>query len=149
MNFNISGSGMSVLCSLALRMLTQIGLQESLKIYQDNFKDGNDEKMTKIFDRTTKTGRIATIYSLNTHETFRVQDDFIKRVLMAIFLTRCLRKANFFSTESKKDELYSEFYIYIIFVIIQIDTIIKLVIVLLQKVINDVWRLSHLVLRLW
>uniref|UniRef100_A0AAR5QBJ1 Protein-lysine N-methyltransferase SMYD4 n=1 Tax=Dendroctonus ponderosae TaxID=77166 RepID=A0AAR5QBJ1_DENPD len=72
------GSGMSVLAHTSLRMITQFGLQRCLEIYRNKSKE--------------------KIYRLCTNSHLRSPEDFFQRTLMASFLLRCLRKANFFQT---------------------------------------------------
>lgn len=65
------GSGMSILCHLALRLVTQAGTPE-------------------------KAIEIANDLGLCAHAEHRNQEDYFRRTLMAAFLLRCLQKADFF-----------------------------------------------------
>ncbi|XP_044252306.1 SET and MYND domain-containing protein DDB_G0273589-like [Tribolium madens] len=70
------GSGMSVLSLMALRIITQQNLTQTLGIY--------DRKDTNA------------LYNLCTNETKRQNCDFLQRSLMAAFLLRCLQKSGYF-----------------------------------------------------
>ncbi|XP_075991128.1 SET and MYND domain containing, class 4, member 2 [Anticarsia gemmatalis] len=139
-----TGSGMSVLSHIALRMVTQAGLDTSLSIHtkhmsnelktvegavlndiegvakkskiksrkerlnrskkgiksftEKNFKE--DEEEGKVEDKMTFEEKLelkaAQIYSLCTHSEQRKGDDYLKRIVMAMFLTECLKKGGFF-----------------------------------------------------
>ncbi|KAL1375115.1 hypothetical protein pipiens_017691 [Culex pipiens pipiens] len=67
------GSGMSVLCHLALRLVTQAG---------------TPEKAIELGAELKRT--------LCAHEDRREPSDYFQRTLMAAFLLRCLQKAEFF-----------------------------------------------------
>nr|CAH7752679.1 unnamed protein product [Callosobruchus chinensis] len=75
------GSGMSILSHTALRMVTQIPLDDCLRIY----KNRSNEK----------------IYALCTNAEKRSGEDFLQRTLMAAFLLKCLQKSGYFG-ESRK-----------------------------------------------
>ncbi|XP_026758379.1 SET and MYND domain-containing protein 4 [Galleria mellonella] len=143
------GSGMSILTHIALRMVTQAGLETSLLIHskyitnQVKTVEGaalNDiegvSKKSKIRSRKERLNRskkglksftdrvkdddnieeleykmesnmnleekmelkAAEIYSLCTHSQERKGNDYLKRMIMAMFLTECLKKAGFFKT---------------------------------------------------
>ncbi|XP_038216468.1 SET and MYND domain-containing protein 4-like [Zerene cesonia] len=141
------GSGMSILSHIALRMVTQAGLDTSLQIHSTYIKNGaksvegtilNDiegskksrlksrkerlnrsKKYLKSFDDKNaidetkevneKTNGNDTlelaagqIYSLCTHSQLRKGSDYLKRVVMAMFLTECLKKGGFFSKLHKE-----------------------------------------------
>ncbi|KAL1494325.1 hypothetical protein ABEB36_009940 [Hypothenemus hampei] len=70
------GSGMSILGYTALRMVTQKGLAECLKIYKNRDKE--------------------PIYKLCTNSHLRSPEDFLQRTLMSTFLLRILQKSHFF-----------------------------------------------------
>lgn len=153
-----SGSGMSILSHIALRMVTQAGLATSLSIHSKylsnnektvegvvlndiegvtkkskiksrkerlnrakkglktlndkNVKDDNkntkEEEINKIDDKMTFEEKLelraAEIYSLCTHSEQRKGADYLKRVVMGMFLTECLRKAGIFK-KCEKDNL--------------------------------------------
>ncbi|XP_055636198.1 SET and MYND domain-containing protein 4 isoform X2 [Toxorhynchites rutilus septentrionalis] len=67
------GSGMSILCHLALRLITQAGSPEKAIEVGTEFRQ-----------------------SLCSHSEFRDPEDYFQRALMAAFLLRCLQKAEFF-----------------------------------------------------
>lgn len=73
------GSGVSVLCHLALRMITQKELKENLRLY------GNRKK--------------EHVFSLCTNREKRSPKDFFRRTVMASFLLRCLQKVGYFGEE--------------------------------------------------
>ncbi|KAK5640889.1 hypothetical protein RI129_009436 [Pyrocoelia pectoralis] len=74
------GSGMSVLCHLALRMVTQLSLKESLAKYEDKRP-----------------------FCTNSH--LRLPEDFLQRTLMTAFLLRCLQKSNYFIDGEANDDV--------------------------------------------
>lgn len=78
------GSGMSILCHICLRMVTQEGLENSLKKYKDKSSE--------------------PAMSLCTHEDKRQSKDFLQRTLMAVFLLRCLQKCEFFPDKKGNDD---------------------------------------------
>ncbi|XP_063891041.1 SET and MYND domain-containing protein 4 [Helicoverpa armigera] len=146
------GSGMSVLSHIALRMVTQAGLDTSLSIHskyvangiktvegavlndiegvakkskiksrkerlnrskkgiksftEKNFKDEDED--VKADDKMTIEEKLelraAQIYALCTHSAERKGEDCLKRIVMALFLTECLKKAGFFK-KCKQDNL--------------------------------------------
>ncbi|XP_062562629.1 SET and MYND domain-containing protein 4 [Armigeres subalbatus] len=65
------GSGMSILCHLALRLITQAGTAE-------------------------KAIEITKDLALCSHAEHRSHEDYFRRTLMAAFLLRCLQKSEFF-----------------------------------------------------
>lgn len=76
------GSGMSILCFIALRMITQ---ENSVEM-------------------AIKKGR-EVIHELCSHSKQRPPTDYLQRTVMSAFLLRILQKSNFFgrrSTESGK-----------------------------------------------
>ncbi|XP_050684054.1 SET and MYND domain-containing protein 4 [Leptidea sinapis] len=146
------GSGMSVLSHIALRMVTQAGLETSLSIHSSyisnqlkviegtvlNDIEGN-EKRSKMKSRKERLNRskkylksfedknnnnceevvknnedntsyhdhlemtAAQIYSLCTHSQLRKGSDYLKRIVMSMFLTECLKKGGFFNKLNKED----------------------------------------------
>ncbi|CAG4984739.1 unnamed protein product [Parnassius apollo] len=138
------GSGMSVLSHIALRMVTQAGLDTSLTIHSKHlFNDVktvesvalNDiegmPKKSKLKSRKERLNRsrkglntlndnntrdqendskpdeklnyneqlllrAAQVYSLCTHSRQRKGDDYLKRIVMAMFLTECLKRTDYF-----------------------------------------------------
>lgn len=76
------GSGMSVLCFLVLRIITQsVTVDNALRVGRELIKD------------------------LCTHSDRRLYDDYLQRCTMSAFLLRILQKAEFFgvrTTESGK-----------------------------------------------
>lgn len=144
-NFNlVPGSGMSILSHIALRMVTQAGLDTSLSIHakyisnevktvegavlndiegvakkskiksrkerlnrskkglksftEKNFKEEDDE--VKVEDKMSMEEKLelraAQTYALCTHSDQRKGEDYLKRTVMSLFLTECLKKAGFF-----------------------------------------------------
>ncbi|XP_044759990.1 SET and MYND domain-containing protein 4 [Coccinella septempunctata] len=74
------GSGVSVLCHLALRMITQKKLEENMRLYQNR--------------------REEHVFSLCTNKQKRTAKDFFRRTVMAAFLLRCLQKVGYFNDEN-------------------------------------------------
>ncbi|PSN41945.1 hypothetical protein C0J52_06418 [Blattella germanica] len=117
------GSGMSILCHLALRMITQNSLQ--------HFKDIKDSLQESFMEFSSKpgyyfinfiirmilsiysTGSYASIYNLVTHADRRPAEDFLHRTLMALFLLRCLQDTDFFPDNSKSSDSLNQDEIYI------------------------------------
>lgn len=132
---------MSVLSHIALRMVTQAGIDTSLSIHSKfltnevktiegtalndiegvskkskmksrkerlnrskkglkNFAEIKEEEEAKVDDKISLEERLelkaAQIYSLCTHWQQRKGSDYLKRVVMAMFLTECLKIAGFF-----------------------------------------------------
>ncbi|CAH4038989.1 unnamed protein product [Pieris brassicae] len=148
------GSGMSILSHIALRMITQAGLQTSLQIYSsyvnsgiksvegtivndiegsakksriksrkerlhrlrkyhNNFADQNVNCETKsVEDKGSYQDKLemtaAQIYSLCTHSISRKGRDYLKRVVMAMFLTECLKRGGFFNKLDMETEIKAE-----------------------------------------
>ncbi|CAL7952534.1 unnamed protein product [Xylocopa violacea] len=117
------GSGMSILSMLALRMVTQNGPSECLKI--SRALNRRDESTTTTTTTTEKEGRPASksakrrtrkkklregsscdlrAYDLVMHEKRRTAKDFFERSLMAAFLLRCLQRVGFFRQASEDNE---------------------------------------------
>lgn len=158
------GSGMSILSYVALRMVTQAGLDTSITIYSKYIdsdiktvdsvvlndiegvakkskmksrkerlnrnrrgskgqiildKEKNKENSTEIEGKEDKLSveealeiKAAQIYSLCTHSEQRKSDDYLKRIIMSMFLKECLKKANFFkkcNQENGQKCLYTPF----------------------------------------
>lgn len=79
--------------------------KKGLKTLNDkNVKDDKnakeEEALNKIDDKMTFEEKLelraAQIYSLCTHSEHRKGADYLKRVVMGMFLTECLRKAGMF-----------------------------------------------------
>ncbi|KAL4717714.1 hypothetical protein ACJJTC_000863 [Scirpophaga incertulas] len=137
------GSGMSILSHIALRIISQAGLDASLLIYSKYITNAsktlegailNDiegvTRKSKIKNRKERLNRskrglkifaekcedeghdvkvddkmnfqeklelkATQFYSLCTHSDQRKGQDYFKRVIMAMFLTKCLKKTGFF-----------------------------------------------------
>ncbi|XP_067005108.2 SET and MYND domain-containing protein 4 [Anabrus simplex] len=84
------GSGMSILCHVALRMVTQSGLEHFLKIKDSLATTG----------KTPSRDSYSAVYNLVTHSDKRPAEDFLHRTLMAIFLLKILKSSKFFKTTS-------------------------------------------------
>lgn len=158
--YSISGSGMSILSHIALRMVTQAGLDTSLSIHSkylssdvktvegsslndiegsakksklksrkerlNRSKKGlktlnetnskEDEPETKVDDKMSFKEKLelkaAQIYSLCTHSEQRKGSDYLKRIVMGMFLTECLKKAGFFKNCDKENASKSKFSCY-------------------------------------
>nr|CAD7439591.1 unnamed protein product [Timema bartmani] len=86
------GSGMSILCHVALRMVTQAGEQFFLDRRQDLTSHS-----TEILPPSDK---YLAVHNLVTHSNKRKPKELFQRTLMAVFLLKCLQKAGYFSTPS-------------------------------------------------
>lgn len=77
-------------------------------VKDDNKNAKEEEALNKIDDKMTFEEnlelRAAQIYSLCTHSEQRKGADYLKRVVMGMFLTECLRKAGIFK-KCEKDNL--------------------------------------------
>lgn len=140
---------MSILSHIALRMVTQAGLETSLQIHANclsneeptvegsslNDIEGSPKKSKmksrkerlnrtkkalKSFDKNFKEEsdepkaeekpslqeelelKAAQIYALCTHSELRKEDDYLKRIVVAMFLTECLKKADFFGKANQE-----------------------------------------------
>ncbi|XP_068618565.1 SET and MYND domain-containing protein 4 [Battus philenor] len=147
------GSGMSMLCHLALRMITQVDLKTNVSIHSkyllnstnpvENPSSNNVETVPKgprvrsrisrlerfqlgmdvlnnnspfdnnmTFELNNRQERIqdqsinnaSQVYTLCTHSAQRKGVDYLKRIVLAMFLTECLKKSNFF-IDCQADEL--------------------------------------------
>ncbi|XP_013162421.1 PREDICTED: SET and MYND domain-containing protein 4-like [Papilio xuthus] len=137
------GSGMSVLSHIALRMVTQVGLETSLAIYSKYLSSeeiSNNEvstnprkcKTRNRKERLTRSRmglgmvsdddvmkeaknsfedkqnellkRADEIYRLCTHSEKRNGDDYLKRIVIAMFLTECLKKSGFFKGDENEQQ---------------------------------------------
>lgn len=134
---------MSILSHIALRIVTQAGLDTTLSIYSKYFsnevkavegsvlndiegvtkkskmksrkerlnrtkkglkgfaeKNKEDDAEIKVEDKMNLKEKLelkaAQFYSLCSHSEQRKGGDYLKRVVMAMFLTECLRKSGFF-----------------------------------------------------
>ncbi|KAL0902216.1 hypothetical protein ABMA27_000140 [Loxostege sticticalis] len=137
------GSGMSILSQIALRIVTQAGLDTTMSIYSKYLtnevktvdganlndiegvakkskmktrkerlnrtkkglksfteKNKEDETELKVDDKMNYEEKLelkaAQFYSLCAHSEQRKGGDYLKRVVMAMFLAECLKKAGFF-----------------------------------------------------
>ncbi|XP_014364756.2 SET and MYND domain-containing protein DDB_G0284059 [Papilio machaon] len=141
------GSGMSVLSHIALRMVTQVGLETSLAIYSKHLScEEVSENGAKINPRKCKTRnrkerltrsrmglgilsgedmmkeeensledkqnellkRADEIYRLCTHSGQRNGDDYLKRIVIAMFLTECLKRSGFFKGNENRQQEENE-----------------------------------------
>lgn len=83
------GSGMSILCFIALRMITQHGSVEL----------------------AIQKGR-QTIHELCTHSNERKASDYLQRTVMSAFLLRIMQKSGFFGRRtSESGNFHSHFYV--------------------------------------
>ncbi|XP_049884913.1 SET and MYND domain-containing protein 4 [Pectinophora gossypiella] len=139
------GSGMSILSHIALRMVTQAGLETTLSIHSKyisndiktvegtvlndiegvtkkskmknrkerlnrskkglkmNEKNSNEEELDgKGEDKVNLVENLelkaSQIYSLCTHTDQRSGEDCLKRIVMGMFLTECLKKSGYFQS---------------------------------------------------
>ncbi|XP_046421209.1 SET and MYND domain-containing protein 4-like [Neodiprion fabricii] len=124
------GSGMSVLSTVAFRMITQDGLKKCLETYNREMQEstGTVAKLSKSARRRQRkkklkengiggtddeqetSGRdkseavVRSTHSLVTHADKRPAEDFLHRSLMAAFLVKCLQRVGFFEKPSKINE---------------------------------------------
>ncbi|XP_063223729.1 SET and MYND domain-containing protein 4-like isoform X2 [Bacillus rossius redtenbacheri] len=87
------GSGMSILCHVALRLVTQSGLE---------FFAQRREQIRQHAGPTSKDDKYMEVFNLVTHSDKRSAIDFFQRTLMAIFLLTYLQKAGFFPSTTAK-----------------------------------------------
>ncbi|CAH0716358.1 unnamed protein product, partial [Brenthis ino] len=144
------GSGMSILSHIALRMVTQAGLETCLQIHSkylsdqvktvestilndiegtkknklksrkerlnrtkkglkcfENKNTNNENIETKIEDKMSYQEKLemtaAQIYALCSHSSQRTGADYLKRIIMGLFLTECLKKSGFFEKCDKEN----------------------------------------------
>ncbi|XP_076056655.1 protein-lysine N-methyltransferase SMYD4-like isoform X3 [Oratosquilla oratoria] len=93
----LHGSGMSINCFLAFRMLTKhplaffMGLREQL---QDNLPETTVNNK-EVYDPTD----FLRIYNLVRHSQDRTPEDFFHRTVMTVFLIKALKKTKYFEGE--------------------------------------------------
>nr|XP_018910791.1 PREDICTED: SET and MYND domain-containing protein 4 [Bemisia tabaci] len=80
------GAGMSILCFIALRIITQQKLDFFLRV-KDKLKD-------------PKSCDYAQLYNLVTHSDKRSSEDLFQRTLMSLFLLHILKKSGYFGLEA-------------------------------------------------
>ncbi|RVE43980.1 hypothetical protein evm_011364, partial [Chilo suppressalis] len=151
------GSGMSILSQIALRIVTQAGLETSLAIHSKylsnsvktvegavlndiegvtkkskmksrkerlnrsrkglkSFTDKNKEEDVtpdvKVEDKMNFEEKLelksAQFYSLCAHSEQRKGADYLKRIIMAMFLTECLKKTSFFKKCERENQFTAE-----------------------------------------
>ena len=96
------GSGMSILCFIALRMITQRKLQDFLALrarivnanQEHSFVDKSDNCFADEYMR---------VYNLTTLSHLRSDKDFFNRTIMSIFLLKCLRCSGYFASHRTLD----------------------------------------------
>nr|CAD7201939.1 unnamed protein product [Timema douglasi] len=94
------GSGMSILCHVALRMVTQAGEQF--------FLDRRQDLTSHSKEILPPSDKYLAVHSLVTHADKRKPKEFFQRTLMAVFLLKCLQKSGYFSTPSIDQTCLSE-----------------------------------------
>ncbi|GLV37710.1 SET and MYND domain containing class 4 member 3 [Carabus blaptoides fortunei] len=97
-------SGCSIVCSLAIRLITQKGLQYFLDVKPNLSQNLNEN--TKYDPSSYKT-----IYNLCRHKDQRSHVDFFQRTVMATVLLRFLQETGFFKSEISKKLTDNEIYI--------------------------------------
>lgn len=90
------GSGMSVLSFLALRMITQEGLEFLKKLQNKIELIKKDKENLKELEFTKRESEYMKVYNLTSHSDLRLNEDYFRRALMAIFLVKCLKEVDFF-----------------------------------------------------
>lgn len=91
------GSGMSVLSFLALRMVTQEGLEFFKKLQSKIELIKINEANQKEIEFTKRESEYMKVYNLTSHSDLRLNEDYFRRALMAIFLVKCLKEVDFFN----------------------------------------------------
>lgn len=123
---------MSILSMVALRMVTQKGAHECLKIYEELKKSGGRDgekpesspsgssrsarrrirrrklKESKRSEEEITARRRESVvdvgpYNLVTHADRRAGKDFLERSLMTVFLLKCLQRVGFFVRPTPDD----------------------------------------------
>nr|CAD7424830.1 unnamed protein product [Timema monikensis] len=94
------GSGMSILCHVALRMVTQAGEQF--------FLDRRQDLTSHSKEILPPSDKYLAVHNLVTHANKRKPKEFFQRTLMAVFLLKCLQKAGYFSAPSIDQTCLSE-----------------------------------------
>lgn len=90
---------MSSLSHIALRMVTQIGLTETINVFHKySPQHKNSKSALQNGEEKIDKSPHGVIYKLVTHEQRRLPQDYVHRSLMALFLTRCLQKTSFFTS---------------------------------------------------
>jgi len=103
-------SGMSIICFLAYRSITQKSLSWFLKnrdsLMNHNERNGETQNQEKIY----KSDDYENYFNLVSHHTERKTGDIFQRAMFCIFLVKCLKSQNYFPNSEKdvlsKDELY-------------------------------------------
>lgn len=91
------GSGMSVLSFLSLRMITQENVSFFRQLHKkvETLQFGNDNVQL-----TAKEMNYVNVYNLVSHSKMRLNEDYFRRTLMALFFVKCLKKAGYFENET-------------------------------------------------
>lgn len=94
-------SGVSVTCQMALRAISQHSLQ-----YFKDIKPELESLREKVdYEKTDKypSGDYRRVFSLVTHEKDRAFEDVFHRIVMASFLTHCLKLGGFFEGDDSNE----------------------------------------------
>ncbi|KAF4533270.1 hypothetical protein B566_EDAN010505 [Ephemera danica] len=97
------GSGMSILCHMALRMITRAGSADKFVAMWKAANQGTAKSKKQQAKEEAEIDNYRRVLGLVSHQTQRTTKDFLHRSLMAIFLLKCLQQANFFTRTSKTD----------------------------------------------
>ncbi|CAL4136244.1 unnamed protein product [Meganyctiphanes norvegica] len=90
------GSGMSINCFLAFRMVTQSPLSFFLE-QKDKLREMDPKETLAVTKESPYVGTdFMRIYNLVRHENQRTQEDNLHRTIMAAFLLKSLRKTKYF-----------------------------------------------------
>ncbi|XP_047003321.1 SET and MYND domain-containing protein 4-like isoform X1 [Schistocerca americana] len=97
------GSGMSILCMLALRIITQEpeGLHFFCRLKPHLTTDGKGSNKKCELDSHAK--EYLRVWNLETHKEERTPHDFFQRTLMAVFLLRILQDSGKFFPAKEKN----------------------------------------------
>ncbi|CAG0891243.1 unnamed protein product [Cyprideis torosa] len=97
------GSGMSITCFLAFRILTQSGMAY-FRAMKDQLIKGPDEEKFLNSEGVYDAESYLSVFNLVSHEDQRSTADLLHKTVMAMFLLKCLQSVKFFGPEiSSKD----------------------------------------------
>ncbi|XP_044741757.1 SET and MYND domain-containing protein DDB_G0284059 [Chrysoperla carnea] len=88
---SIWDSGISIICLMALRFITERNQEYFQELYSSNCKTQN------VYNQ---------VLTLVTHSDKRSQEDFFHRSIMALYLMKCLEQSNYFTSDSTIDFKY-------------------------------------------
>lgn len=94
-------SGISITCQMAIRTLAQ----KSLKYFLDMRKELEELRKHPDYDKTDtyQNDDYRRVFLLVTHEKDRTFEDVFHRIVMASFLTQCLKLGGFFEADDSEE----------------------------------------------